>query len=37
MGTRYRRAVGATRLGHRDLEHTLAQQRQDEAEERQVS
>ncbi len=37
MGTRYRRAVGPTRLGHRDLEHTLAQQRQDEEEERQVS
>ena len=37
MGTRYRRAVGPTRLGHRDLERTLAQQRQDEEEQRQVS
>jgi len=37
MGTHYRRAVGATRLGHRDLERTLAQQRRDEEEERQVS
>lgn len=37
MGMRYRRAVGPTRLGHRDLEHTLRQQRQDEEEERQVS
>jgi hypothetical protein len=36
MGTRYRRAVGPTRLGHRDLERTLEQQRQDEEEERQV-
>ncbi len=37
MGTRYRRAVGVTRLGHHDLERTLQQQRQDEEEERQVS
>jgi len=37
MGSRYRRALGATRLGHRDLERTLAQQRQEEEEERQVS
>jgi len=37
LGTRYRRAVGPTRLGHRNLERTLAQQQQDEAEERQVS
>lgn len=37
MGTRYRRAVGVTRLGHRDLEHTLAQQRQDEAEDNRVA
>jgi hypothetical protein len=37
MGTRYRRAVGATRLGHRELEHTLAQQRQDDAEDHQVA
>jgi len=32
MGTHYRRAVGPTKLGRRDLEHILAQQRQDEAE-----
>ena len=25
MGTRYRRAIGATRLGQRELRHTLAQ------------
>ncbi len=37
MGTHYRRAVGATALGERDLKHTLAQQRQDEAEDRRVS
>ncbi|MGC2109095.1 MAG: hypothetical protein WA655_06225 [Candidatus Korobacteraceae bacterium] len=37
MGSRYRRAVGATRLGQRDLEHTLAQQRQDEAEDHRVA
>lgn len=32
-GTRYRRAVGATRLGRRDIEHTLAEERRHEAEE----
>src|ERR1700693_2170110 len=37
MGTRYRRAVGVTRLGHRELEHTLAQQRREDAEENQVA
>ncbi len=37
MGTRYRRAVGITKFGHRDLEHTRAQQKQDEAEENQVA
>jgi hypothetical protein len=37
MGTRYRRAVGPTRLGQRDLRNTLAQQRQDEAEDNQVA
>ena len=37
MGTRYRRALGPTRLGHRDLEHTLQQQRREEEEERRVS
>ena len=37
MGTHYRRAVGATRLGQRDLERTMAQQRQDEAEDHQVA
>jgi hypothetical protein len=37
MGTRYRRALGATRLGTRDLQHTLAQQRQDDAEDAHVA
>jgi len=37
MGTRYRRAIGATRLGQRELRHTLAQQRQDEAEDQHVA
>lgn len=37
MGTHYRRAVGPTALGRRDLAHTLAQQRQDDAENHQVA
>ena len=37
MGSHYRRAVGVTRLGHRDLEHTLKQQAQDEAENHRVA
>jgi hypothetical protein len=37
MGTRYRRAIGATRLGRRDLERTLRQQAQDEREDNQVA
>jgi hypothetical protein len=37
MGTRYRRAIGATRLGRHELEHTLTQQRQDEAEDQHVA
>ena len=37
MGTRYRRAIGPTRLGQRDLDRTLAQQRQDDAEDHQVA
>ncbi len=37
MGTHYRRAVGVTALGHREMERTLAQQRQDEAEDNQVA
>jgi hypothetical protein len=37
MGTHYRRAVGATRLGERDLRNTLAQQRQDDAEDNRVA
>lgn len=37
MGNRYRRAIGPTRWGRRDLQHTLAQQRQDESEERRVA
>lgn len=37
VGSRLRRAVGATRLGQRDLEGILKQQRQDEAEENRVA
>ena len=37
MGTRYRRAVGATRLGRHDMEAIMRQQRQDEAEENRVA
>ena len=37
MGTRYRRAVGATRLGRRDLERTAAEERRDEAENTRVA
>ncbi len=37
LGTRYRRAVGATRLGARDLANTLRQQKQDDDEERTVA
>ncbi len=37
MGSHYRHAVGPTRLGRRDLEHTLAQQRQDESEDERVA
>jgi len=37
MGTRYRRAIGATRLGRHEREHTLAQQRQDDAEDQHVA
>jgi hypothetical protein len=37
MGTRYRRAIGPTRLGQRDLDRTLAQQRQDDAEDHRVA
>ncbi len=37
MGTRYRRAIGATRLGQADLRRTLAQERQDEAEDNRVA
>lgn len=37
MGTRYRRAVGATRLGQRDLANTLRQQKQDDDEEQTVA
>ena len=37
MGTRYRRAVGVTRLGQRDLRRTLEQQRKEDAEENQVA
>jgi len=37
MGTRYRRALGATKLGRMDLQHTLAQERQDNAEQNHVA
>jgi hypothetical protein len=37
MGTRYRHAVGPTRLGKSDMERTLRQQRQDDAEDHQVA
>ncbi len=37
MGSRYRRAIGATRLGRRDLANTLRQQKQDEDEEKTVA
>ena len=37
MGTHYRRAVGVTKLGHSEMERTLAQQRQDDAEDNRVA
>jgi len=37
MGTRYRRALGVTRLGRMDLQHTLAQERREEAEQEHVA
>lgn len=37
LGTRYRRTVGATRLGQRDLANTLRQQKQDDDEEKTVA
>ncbi len=37
MGNRYRHAIGATKWGRRDLQYTLAQQRQDESEDRRVA
>jgi len=37
MGTLYRRAIGPTRLGRRDIARTLRQQKQDEDEERTVA
>ncbi len=37
MGTKYRRAVGATRLGQRDIARTLRQEHKAEAEENQVA
>jgi hypothetical protein len=37
MGTRYRRAIGATRLGQHDRAGILRQQAQDEAEEHRVA
>ncbi len=37
MGTRYRKAVGATRLGQRDMERTMRQQRQEDVENHRVA
>ncbi len=37
MGTRYRRAMGVTRLGRRDLERTLAEERRGAAEDHRVA
>lgn len=37
MGTRYRRALGPTRLGQRDIEQTLAEERRADAEEEHVA
>jgi hypothetical protein len=37
MGTRYRRALGVTKLGQSDLRRTLAQERRGEAEEEHVA
>ena len=36
-GTRYRRATGITRLGRRSLEHTLEQEKQEQAEQNRVA
>ena len=37
MGTRYRRAIGATRLGQRDMARTARQDAREEAEENRVA
>jgi len=37
MGTRYRRVVGATRLGQTDIRRTLTQQHREEAEQEHVA
>jgi hypothetical protein len=37
VGTRYRRALGVTALGRRDMEHTLAQERREQAEDNRVA
>ncbi len=37
MGSHYRRAIGVTKLGHLEMERTLAQQRQDDAEDNRVA
>jgi len=37
MGTRYRRAIGATRLGQRDIARTARQEARAQAEENQVA
>jgi hypothetical protein len=37
MGTRYRRALGVTKLGRRDIGHTLAAERREKAEQEHVA
>jgi hypothetical protein len=37
MGTRYRRTLGATKLGQKDMEHTRADERRTQAEEEHVA
>ncbi len=37
MGTRYRRTLGATALGRRDMQHTLAEEQREAAEQKRVA
>jgi len=37
MGTQYRRAIGATRLGQADIRHTLVQEQRERAEDNRVA